>query len=189
MFVVFFFKLYIFSFTYFFDDATDDDDDAVSAVNLDESDEDDIYMAPGSPKVPEIPDRPSSMFRSNTYTEVVMSSIAFNNKKAVEPSYEIESLVPEPDLDATIMATSTLSFLNVVDNLDSLISGKIERAKREFIDKMQQKSNELQSLKNALRSLQAYGAGAVEHDGVFESIGVSLSGDIQSDKYMLWAQI
>ena len=55
-----------------------------------------------------------------------MSSIAYNNKKAVEPSYEIERLVPEPDLDDTMMATSTLSFLNVVDNLDSLIFGKIE---------------------------------------------------------------
>jgi len=106
-------------------------------ADTDHSDDDDnsdprlpVFDGSSSPVIPAIPERPSAMFRSNTYTEVVMSSIAFNNKRAVEPSVEIDTLVAAPDLDDAMLATSTLSFLNVVDNLETAISMAIDRAKK-----------------------------------------------------------
>ena len=170
------------------DGSESDDDDDIYVDHGGGGGHDDDGVRGGSPPIPSIPDRPSSMFRSNTYTEVVMSSIAFNNKKAVDPaaSYSISSLVSEPDLDDAMMATSTLSFLNVADNLDVAISSRIELAKSSFIDEMARKSAELQSLKNVLRSLQAYGSTA---EAVADGVEFESTGDVQRDIEELWTEI
>merc|ERR1712003_599765 len=98
----------------------------------------DIYNH--SPDIPEAPERQSSMFQNSTYTEMVMNSISFHNKKVIEPSYSIDVLVPEPDLDEDMIATSTLSFLNVLDNLNEIILEKIEYAKQNYILQMKEQS-------------------------------------------------
>eukprot|EP01084_Bolivina_argentea_P275932 470668_1 len=141
-----------------------------------------------SPDIPPVPERnTSSMFQQNTYTEIVMNSITFHNKKAIEPSYSIDLLVAEPDLSEQMIATSTLSFLNVFDNLNSTISSKIEHAKSQYLVGMAQQSQELRQLKNLLRALEEYGLAILEEEEFAQLL--SSSGDVDRDIENVWKQI
>ena len=161
---------------------SDDEDD----TDEDNQEEEELYN-PESPSIPPVPERPSSMFQTNTYTEIVMNSITFHNKKVIEPSYEIDVLVAEPDLNDEIIETSTLSFLNVLDNLNKIILKNIDNAKINFILKMKNKSKDLQLLKNLLRNLQQYGSAIINEE--FDGIEFESCGDLDKDIENVWKKI
>ena len=153
-----------------------------------DSEEEEEPQQPESPHMPGTPPRGSAIFQQNTYTEIVMKSIQDHNKRVIEPSYEIDVLVAEPDLNDDIIQTSTLSFLNILNTLNKIISKKNKFAKKNFILKMNNKSTHLQSIKNLLRNLQQYGSAIIneQFDGItnFKSCG-----DVDKDIENLWLEI
>jgi hypothetical protein len=129
-----------------------------------------------SPTIPEVPDRISAIGSSmriapeqfgaapknhGQFAEIVMNNVNYHNNKVIDPCYEVDVLVPEPDLADIVIQSSSLSFVNVCDSLQTLIREKIARAKFHYINGMKTKSKELQTLKNLLRKLQEYGLAIV----------------------------
>eukprot|EP00485_Elphidium_margaritaceum_P003410 CAMPEP_0202695738 /NCGR_PEP_ID=MMETSP1385-20130828/9258_1 /ASSEMBLY_ACC=CAM_ASM_000861 /TAXON_ID=933848 /ORGANISM="Elphidium margaritaceum" /LENGTH=2423 /DNA_ID=CAMNT_0049351815 /DNA_START=30 /DNA_END=7301 /DNA_ORIENTATION=- len=142
-----------------------------------------------SPTIPPVPERQSSMFQTNTYTEIVMNSITFHNQKVTEPSFEIDVLVEEPDLTEDVIQTSTLSFLNVLDNLNEVIASKINRVKQHFIAEMKAKTSDLQLLKHLYTNLEQYRNVSILEEPEFDGVQFSSCGDLDQDLANLMREI
>eukprot|EP01084_Bolivina_argentea_P077186 139923_1 len=114
----------------------------------------------------------------------VMSSVQYQNKKVVEPIYELDITVATPDLNDDTIYSSNLTFINVAEGLSKLIEQKIKFAQVNYIDKMNEKSRDVQAHKKLLRKIEKHGLSiipAVDDNEEFDNIEFKSSHDLKKD--------
>ena len=114
----------------------------------------------------------------------VMSSVQYQNKKVVEPIYELDILVATPDLNDDTIYSSNLTFINVLEGLDKLIQEKVKYAQDNFLNKMNDKSRDVQSHVKLWRKLKKGGLSIiaeVDDDEEYDNIEFKSCGDIKKD--------